>query len=177
MESQQKVEVEVNAKAADYRRILFWYHWKRLVLAGFLWLIIFPAFIWVLGLSSGVNPFSSENNSPLLILTVFGLLPVLVGFSVYFSIWRQAKKIERISEKAIFVFDENGLKTKSESSSSQMKWDRLAKICETKKDFIFFQQENIFYTVPKISFQNDEQIDDFKKLTREKLGEKAKLKN
>jgi hypothetical protein len=176
MEGRQKIEVEVNANAADYRRILFWYHWKRLVMVALVWLILFPTILWFVAFGAGASPFNSENNSPLLIFIIFAMLPILLGFSIYFGIFRQAKKIEKIAEKVTFAFDEDGLETKSESTSSQIKWGRFVKICEIKKDFIFFPQENVFYTVPKISFQNDEQINNFKDLIREKLGEKAKLK-
>jgi YcxB-like protein len=177
MEHRQKIEVEVNAKAANYRRILFWYHWKRILAVAIVYLVVAPTMVWFVAFGAGTNPFDEKNKDIFLIFGIFAVLPILLGFSIYFGIFRQAKKIEKIAEKVIFAFDEDGLETKSESISSQIKWDRFVKICETKKDFIFFPQENIFYTVPKISFKNDEQINNFKDLIREKLGEKAKLKN
>jgi YcxB-like protein len=175
MGNEQKIEVEVDVKAADYRRILFWYHWKRIALIGLVWLILFPAILWFVAFGAGASPFTSNNNSPLIVFVLFALLPILLCGSFYFSIWKQAKKIEKISERTHFIFSESGIDSKNTLAASQFSWERINKICETKTDFIFFSQENVFYTVPKRFFVSDEQIKNFKILLAEKLGKQAKL--
>jgi heme/copper-type cytochrome/quinol oxidase subunit 2 len=175
MENERKIEIEVDVKAEDYRRILFWYHWKRIAIVGLVWLLVFPLTIWFVAFGAGANPFESKDNSPLPVFAIFAMIPILIVVSFYFSIWRQAKKIEKISEKTSFVFSAMGFDSKNPSTSFQTTWERLNKIHETKSDFIFFPQENVFYTIPKRFFRNDEDIQKFKSLLRETLGKKAKL--
>jgi YcxB-like protein len=177
MGNDQKIEVEIDVTAEDYRRVLFWYFWKRILLVALLYLIIIPASIWFVAFGAGANPLEIQNRQLLIVFVFFGMLPILLVFGRYFSIWRQAKKIENISEKSLFIFSDNGLETKSKSTSSQMLWERFAKIYETKTDFIFFPQEHVFYTIPKRFFINQNEMQDLRELVGRKLGEKAKLQN
>jgi YcxB-like protein len=175
MKNEQTIEVVIDVTAEDYRRVLFWYHWKRIALIGLVWLILFPTILWLVAFGAGASPFTSNNNSPLIVFVIFALLPILLSVSLYFSIWKQAKKIEKISEKTHFIFSDSGIDSKNTLAASQFSWERLDKIYETKTDFIFFPQENVFYAIPKRFFQSDEQIKNFKTLISEELGKKAKL--
>jgi hypothetical protein len=177
MENERKIEIEIDVKAEDYRRVLFWYFWKRILLVGLLYLIVIPAMLWLVAFGAGASPFEIQNRQILIVFVFFGLLPILIIFSFYYSIWKQAKKIEQISETSVFIFNENGLETKSASTSSQMVWERFAKIYETKTDFIFFPQESVFYTIPKRYFKDQDEIGNLRELVREKINTKAKLLN
>ncbi|MEP6903654.1 MAG: YcxB family protein [Actinomycetota bacterium] len=176
MNNEEKIEIEFDVTAQDYRRILFWYHWKSTLALAIIYLIGASTMIWLVTFGAGGNSFDVKIKDVFLIFGFFTILPILIGFSFYFSIFKQAKKIEKICEKAIILFDENGVESKSETTSSKMNWERFAKIYETKTDFIFFPQENLFYPIPKRFFKNAGQIDDFKKLITVKLGANAKLK-
>ena len=175
--SERKIEVEFKTNASDYRRVLFWYQWKRLLLIAIAWLVIFFPILYIVGFGAGANPFDSKNNAPLLVFVLLLLLPLMLGVSIYFGIWRQAGKIERIAEHVRMTFSEDGIQSVAESSSSQRIWEGFAKVYETKADFIFFPQENVFYTIPRRFFTNDAQIKELKSLLRAKLGNKAKLKS
>jgi len=172
----EKIEIVVLNTRDDYRRVLFQQQWKRIVLIAVVYLIIIVPTLWLTMFGAGANPFDAKNKDPLIVMTLFGILPVLMIVSLYFGVWKQAKKIANITEKATFLFNEQGLKTLAESTSSQMNWERFNKIKETDQDFIFYPQENVFFVVPKRFYQDQNQIDNFRKLVNEKLGSKAKLK-
>ena len=175
--SEKKIEIEVKTNAADYRRVLFWYQWKRLLLVAVAWLIIFFPILYFVGFGAGANPFDSKTNAPLMAFAFLMLLPVLLGISMYFGIWRQAKKIERIVEPVTITFSETGIESNAESSSTKRTWEGFNGVYETKEDFVFFPQENIFYTIPRRLFKGEGQIEELKSMLRVKLGKKAKLKS
>jgi hypothetical protein len=170
------IEIEVLNTAQDYRRILFQQHWKRVALIGIVWLIIIVPTIWLTMFGAGANPFEAKSNDPLIVMSLFGILPILMTISLYFGVWRQAVKTAEITERTIFIFSDQGLKTETETYSSNMKWNRFSKVKETKTDFIFYPQENVFFVIPKRFYQNSIQIDTFKRLVSDKLGTKANLK-
>lgn len=179
MENTRKIEIDVDVKAEDYRRVLFWYNRIKIFALATGIFITTPAIIWLLVFVEGANKIDSKNRdifSTVIFYGLFVLLPIFLAIILY-SICKQSKKLASISEAVNFVFDANGLESKAESTTTKSSWERFAKICETKTDFIFFPQENIFYPIPKRFFKSENQIDDLKKLVKEKLGKKAKLQN
>ena len=176
MDDKKQIEVYVDVTAKDYRRVLLWYFWKRILLVGLVYIFVIPVTLWFVAFGAGASPLDSQNKPIFAVFTLLGLLPILLVLGFYFSIWRQAKKVERISEKSKFVFNDKGIETQSNSTSSQMLWERLVKIFETKTDFVFFPQENIFYAIPKHFFTGDEQILALRSLLVEKIGNKARLR-
>ncbi len=99
---------------------------------------------------------------------------VWTGLS-YVSIRRQAKKIEASAEPAELIFENDGIKTITPSASSETKWERYHKAFETKNDFIFFPQHNIFFGVPKHYFDDGEVVR-LREILKSGLGDKAKLR-
>lgn len=172
---EKRIEIEVFNTAQDYRRVLIQTSLKKLYVAGILYFLVVTPMLWLTFFGAGANPFDGKNNSVLIVMALFALLPILLVGGIYSNIWRQAKTIERTLEPAKFAFSENGLETNSKSTSTKVTWDAFQKVQELKEDFLFYPQKNIFYTIPKRSFTNDLQIEDFRSLVREKLGKKAKL--
>ena len=172
----RNIVVEVETKAQDYRRVLFGQQRKRIALIAIVYLIIIVPTLWLTMFGAGANPYQSKSNDPLLVFGVFAVLPILMAMSIYFSVWKQADKIEKITERTKFTFTEQGLEAVAQTTATKSDWSRFQNIKETKSDFIFFPQENVFYTIPQRFFQNDEQINDFKRLACEKTGSKAKFK-
>jgi len=169
MTENKKIEVEYLATAADYRRVLLWYRWKRLaVIIGITFLVGIPIL---------VSAFSSDpaNRPPGFVLWFLLVLPVLVLAVFYWGIYRQAERIEKIFEPVKVTFTKDGLESEGESSSAEMNWDSFYQVYETNQDFIFFPEKNIFYTIPKRFFTNAEEISEFKTLLRENLKNKAIL--
>ena len=173
---EKKIEIEVVNTAQDYRRVLFQQQWKRVVLIAIIYLLIIVPTLWLTMFGAGANPFESKNNDIVIVMILFGLLPILMAANIYFGVWKQADKVSKMIERAKYTFAEQGIETVTDSSSSQNDWSRLSKIRETKKDFILYPQENVFFVIPKRFYKNETQIEEFRNLVREKLGGKAKLK-
>jgi predicted PurR-regulated permease PerM len=171
----KRIEIEVLNTTQDYRRVLLHTSLKKLFVAGILYFLIVTPMLWLAFFGAGADPFDGKSNSVLVVMLLFALLPILLVAGIYSNIWRQAKAIEKTLESAKFVFSENGLETNSKSTSTKVTWDAFQKVQELKEDFLFYPQKNIFYTIPKRSFLNDLQIEDFRSLVREKLGKNAKL--
>lgn len=169
MGDERKIEVEIDVTVEDYRRVLFWFNKT-----------IFPfiSMIFVFAiLGTGFIAFREGDVIALILFGLSGIFFILYVCSTLLSIKRQSKNLAEISEVTTIVFDEKGVESKSESTLNQTTWERFAKICESKTDFIFFPQKNIFYPIPKRFFKSDNQIEEFKQLIKDKLGENAKLKN
>ena len=172
MESEKKIEVAFESNVNDFRRILIWYHWKRLVLEyGIMMVVGIPSFYLL-----GFNLFDIKNNGWITFTFIIAFL-LLLTLNILGLFFRQANKLKDIAEPAITVFTEQGLETKTKSMTSSRKWESYAKIFETKSDFIFFPQENVFAAVPKRFFKSQNQIDELRQLISEKLGARAKLNN
>ena len=177
MTDKQDIEIEVINTAQDYRRVLFRQQWKRVVLVAVIYLIIIVPTMWLTIFGARANPFESKNNDIIIVMSLFGILPIMMAISIYFGVWRQADKVSKIIKWAKYKFTEQGIEVVTDSSSSKNNWSRLSKIRETEKDFIFYPQEKVFFVIPKRFFQSENQIGTFRKLVSEKIGEKAKLKN
>src|ERR1041384_5945594 len=129
MAENKNIEVEYLATAADYRRVLLWFRWKRLALIiGITVLVGVPVLLSAFSGDPGARP-------PAFVLWFLFSLPVLVLAIFYWAISRQADRIEKIFEPVKVVFSEEGLSSSGESSSAQMGWDDFYKVYETKKDF------------------------------------------
>jgi hypothetical protein len=171
MAENKTIEVEYLATAADYRRVLLWFRWKRLALIiGITVLVGVPVLLSAFSGDAGTRP-------PAFVLWFLFILPVLVLAIFYWAISRQADRIEKIFEPVKVVFTEEGLSSSGESSSAQMDWNDLYKVYETKKDFIFFPERKIFYTIPKRFFGARDTVTKFRELLREKLDSRAKLQS
>jgi len=172
MSESKVIEVNFETNIGDWRRVLLWYRWKRLTVEFVLVLVIGVPVLYLLG----INVFDFEKNA-IPAASFFAVVLALFILSLYFGIWRQADRLKKLAEPAKAVFSDKSLKTMTESSSSEKNWERFSNIFETKEDFIFFLLENVFFTIPKRFVQNEYQLTQLKQLFREKLGNKARLKN
>lgn len=171
--STYKISLNFKPNATDYRRVLLWYQRKRIAIVVGLTLAILSAIIFFISRSS---PRNAQNDIRPALYATLVIMPFFIGGFIYFGIWKQAKKIEDISEDTSVTFDEKGVKSVSESSSSQVIWNRFQKIVETSHDFVFFPQENVFYAIPKRFFESDAQVKNLRLLLVENLGTRAQLK-
>ena len=126
---------------------------------------------------------SSITNNPqfaglrLEFMVVIVCIPLIAYLTLLFGVWRQARKIEKISEPTALTFSSTGISSVSATSETDVQWKRFNKIVETSQDFIVFPQENIFYPVPKRFFEDISQIVSLRSLLTEHMGERAKLRN
>lgn len=172
MSESRIIEVNFETNVSDWRRVLLWYRWKRLTFEFILVAAIGIAVFYLLGINFG----DFEKNATIAV-TFFVTILILFVLSFYFGIYRQADRLKQLAEPATAVFSDKSLKTMTETSSSEKNWERFSNIFETKEDFIFFLLENVFFTIPKRFVQTEHQLAELKQLFREKLGDKARLKN
>ena len=172
MSVDKRIKVDFETNVEDWRRVLIWYSWKRMLIEYVLIIVLGVPFLYFFG----INLLDLKNNGFVTFSYFFTLVTLLI-FSIYFGIWRKAEKLKKIAEPATAIFSDKGLKTISNSSSSEKTWERFSNIFETKEDFIFYLMENVFFTIPKRFFQDANQTTELRQLFREKLGEKAKLKS
>jgi hypothetical protein len=171
--SSTEITVRIDANAADYRRVLWWYQRTRTVITAVL------TFLVLFGIGYYV---SNRTNDPayggLRLEFIIALLcvPFIAFGTLFFGVWRQARKIEEISVPSSITFNSNGISSVSESSETDVQWKRFNKVVETEQDFIVFPQENVFYPVPKRFFEDASQIVSLRTLIMEHLGERSKLK-
>ncbi|HEX9962294.1 MAG TPA: YcxB family protein [Pyrinomonadaceae bacterium] len=165
MSPENKFEATVEVTAEDYRRILFWYHKTRLIIYGiFIAVFSLPATLGIIFVLS-----QGQVKTPQIFL--FLIFPILLPFFILgltvFKIRKQAQSIVKTTEPTKFTFTEDGLTAVSDPSTVQTKWSRFHGIKETKTDFIFFPQENIFYPIPKRFFDNEIQVNQLRNFVRE----------
>ena len=167
MEIERKIEIEIEVKVEDYLRVLLWVNKPTFLLIS----IIFVLAI----LGTGFIAFREGDVVALILFCLSIVFFVLYVFSTLLSIKRQSKNLAENSEIASIKFDETGLESKSDTTFVKMAWERFERIRETNTDFVFYPQKNIFYPIPKRFFKSENQIETFKQIITEKLGEKAKL--
>lgn len=170
MENDQRIEIEIDVKADDYRRILFWHNRPQILiyLIGFFLGIVMLVFVI----------FDEDTNANYLLkIGCYFILFTMPWslFFVIFSIWRRSKLLEKKSEKSKINFDNYGVEINSETTSFKTTWDRYNEIYETKDDIVLSQLKGSIFQIPKRFFNSSDQITEFKNLVIEKLGEKAKF--
>jgi hypothetical protein len=123
----------------------------------------------LLGWSRGTLVFT-----PALIIPLMPLIAVLLfEWGIYSGAKRSA---EAVKGKIQYSFSRQGFAAFSPVAQSRNDWESLSKVEEKKKDFLFYPQENVFFIIPKNSFQDAEQTARFRRILQETLGEKARLK-
>jgi len=172
----QIIEVHYETTAEDYRRVLFWYQWKRLVIVAIAYILAVGLILSVLSYGAGGPTNLTEGRAPTMAFIFLLMLPLLMGISGFYGIWRQAGKTAKLTEPATATFRDAGINIVTPSSKSETVWDRFAKVYETKSDLIFFPFENVFYIIPKRCFSDKRELELVKYILRAGLGIRAKLK-
>jgi YcxB-like protein len=96
--------------------------------------------------------------------------------TTYFSTKRQLASNKSLNQEHHYIFSYDGIVITTATSSSRTGWDIFREAFETKHNFILFISLNQMYIIPKRCFQQDNQIEQFKAILKDKLGAKAKLK-
>ena len=168
------IRVEFETTAEDYRRVLLWYHWKRLLLGAFVYLLVVGSALVMLSYDVGGVQVAI---SPAMGTFVLFLLPLFLALNGYLTVWYQASKIAEVTEPASATFLDSGITLQTPSSSSESAWRRFHRVYETKTDFIFFPLEKIFYMIPKRYFADEVELRKVRGILRAALGNNAKLKD
>lgn len=165
MSKEDSILINVKSEFWDFFRPLFWIFFRR-----FWYVLILLVLFSVFSLKELFYGKSGVAN-------FFNFLPLILIFILIWSIYSTAKRFTKATEGNIsYAFSEAGVDVVSYDSESKIKWSFFEKADETKNDFLLFQNKTRFHPIPKRFFQNETQIQEFKNLVREKLGDKAKLK-
>lgn len=95
----------------------------------------------VSGISNGANPLSGIL-PPLIIL-------ILYSSFVYFSVGKAYTSNARASESMEYSFEEGNLIIKGESFKSELSWDKVLKVTQTKNWLLVWQNRQIANAIPK----------------------------
>ena len=71
------------------------------------------------------------------------------------------------------TFDEDGIEGETILSSGQVKWEAIIEATESEQDFYFFTSKKFAYFVPKLAFENKDDLEALRELAIKRLGEKA----
>lgn len=172
----KEIEIQVNLTSDDQKRCLLWYDRVKItclkIIVGF-----FAIFILVGGVAFSLD--SDDSTSVIMLIPIlipFALFSFLL-FSIFRNINKQAEIVELNSEEIKYTYRDNGFEVNSNSSRLETSWNKIHKIIENKTDFLFFPQENIFFPIPKICSENENQIEKLRNLIGSNLGANAKLIN
>lgn len=169
--NENTIIISYRLTANDYFRVLLWYQWKRiaLTLGLVLFLILLFAFAYV-------KPAASEPYTRFPFYFTAVLSVVFVSLGSYITLSRQAKKLESISDEVELTAGPTRLEVTTSVSRSQMNWERLKKVVELDKYFVFFPQDNVYFVTPKACFDESGKLQGFRTILKAELGERASLK-
>lgn len=115
---------------------------------------------------------------PKFLLVLVG--PALLGIALAVgrrNIYKNAKHtFEAVKGPVRWEFREDGFSTEALVGSSDQRWESLEEIKETEHEFLLYPQKPMFIILPKKSFASENDIDEFRELARNGLGNKAKFK-
>jgi hypothetical protein len=104
---------------------------------------------------------------------------VLLGFPVfYFSmLWLQTKrgfgKLQDFQTKVRYSFSSEGYRVSDPKSSSDVSWDSILRVEESKHSLHIFFHGSGFHTIPKRCFKHPEDLECLRTLLKQTLGVKA----
>ncbi len=114
------------------------------------------------------------------------MLPVFIGFGVLaifdaFSsirLWLQFRQNKDYYLKPRnVIFSDEQIEIQGESIDARYKWDFFSGCVEGCKEFILIYGKMMYFTIPKHVFQNENEVEAFRMLIKEKLPNfKQKLK-
>jgi len=158
----ERIEIDTLLEPSDFRRALWTYGWRRVLVVSVLITIVAFLFVffvagWRPDLPSIIGGFTG------------GLL------TAWFFTWLQTNNAVVERKPRQVAFDQTGIRLADDGIVKDMKWDEFVRASESRKDFIFVAPKRILFPVPKRFFENEAQIERVKLLLHEHLGNKAKL--
>lgn len=123
-----------------------------------------------LGIAVGAAILVTKGFNPLgffvIILAVLFLLFPL--FARRMAIKHYASRPDR-DRMVSWEFSQDGIVSKTEVSSAKLEWRMLARVLQTKKGFLFYQNEQVFEWVPTHAFRNPADADALADLARSRV--------
>jgi len=163
------IEIEASVDFRQYLKMIFLLSLPRLL----------PFILLTLGVIISVFYLSSadRNTNWLLVTTVsFVAIILLFAFLIYQSARKQYKNAPVLHQRIKYFFTDDRVEVAGNSFNSTLGWDMLIKAKEVGSFFLVFGTLNTAFFLPLSAFEDETQIDEFRRLLREKFGKKAKLK-
>jgi hypothetical protein len=171
-ESNELLTVAVDLKESDLQRANFWFglkSWSNRVM-----LVVMPIagllLLWKVQLST-------ISQQP---IVATGAV-VLLGFPIFYfaTIWRRTKRsfenLQTFQTKIEYSFSVKGFAVHDMKSSSEIDWDAILRVDESKHSFNLFFHRSLFQAIPKRCFKQPEDIARFRTLLKQRLGPKANV--
>jgi hypothetical protein len=171
----EKVILLVNCQEQDLLRANFWFLYsKSSTKLQLILLLPFTALLYWL-LSSSTQGGLVDN----FLWFLLALVPLFTVVGLPLGIWFQTKRnfasLKEFQKNLRYEFSVEGYEVKDEKSSSQISWESIHKVVETKFAFNLFFHKSLFHTVPKRCLQQPHDIERLRKILKEGLGKKAQL--
>jgi len=103
------------------------------------------------------------------------LLTVIIPYSVYRGAVKNFNTNERLKETIRYGFDQERIKIKGESFSSELTWPKTHKVIELKDWILIYQNRIVANIIPKGSFTQT-QLSDFKRMVSSVPNVKTKFR-
>lgn len=169
MEAIEPIEINVELNTFDILRYIGFFLFGRgassiLSIIGAVVLLLASVYLIFLLISD-----STRQISPLIYLPAFTFVLILSLLIFAVAAARKHRK------KTQITFNSTEIQAVTSTALVKLSWSRFTNIYETKKDFMFFAPGNESFIIPKRFFDSG-RIDDFRRLLRNAIGTKAKLK-
>ena len=159
----------------DNLRFNFFLMRKKLIATSALVFVIIAAMIGLLKYAQGASVSVSLTNA--LVMAVLGTL-ILIGINLVTTVVRmngyyKQKKLTDFS--VTFTTDKEGIHAKSERGDSDLPWNRIVEVHETRHAFYVFITDTHANVLPKDQFSGEAEVGAFRALL-EKNMDAARLK-
>ncbi len=177
MDTGPRIEVDYQVEFRDFYHALRWYAWRK---CWWIYGLMIVAVTFAL-MTTVFRPDKDPSSSRLNVILPAVIIPVLLAGYLYWGIHRndkrQFKTNKALCEPRHSIFSEEGSESSSSVSSGKAAWSILHQVLETPESFLFFTSNAGFTVFPKRSLKSDEELQTLRRLIRQNLGPKAKLRD
>jgi hypothetical protein len=104
-------------------------------------------------------------------LTMFVLVPLAIRRGVR----RTYRSNPNVQRETTYQFTPQSIVSSNAVSRSEVKWEALVEVLETKKDFLFFLSKQSAYAIPKTAIPSPDDRRRLRRLVLDNAGDRAKL--
>lgn len=163
-------KIETHLSQKDYIKVNFYFTYRKISIKLFTGIGAFVLFISIVNIIIDRYPSFPTGELIFGIVFVFGI-PLLT----YLSAKRNYKTNARISEKITYSFDPEMIKVNGESFNSEMTWNKMFKVTESKDWMLLWQNRQVANIIPKRDL-NIEQLNELRSIISSIPGLKSKMK-
>ena len=112
-------------------------------------------------------------------------IPAILGLLIFFygliritqswNITRQLRGAPSAHGAHVWAIGKEGIRISGALSNTDIKWEAITKVRESKDDFFFYQAPRFARFLPKRILTGEQQVVDLRRLITEEVGNKAEL--